>query len=190
MNTASTSSRSWAAPLTLGFFEDTWVSLERPAGLEEMGLFDVATFEPARLETRPAPQRHGKPDQTRDGYWGAKVLSAFTDEDLRLIVDAGKIPEPGRPRNSWSKTLAARRDKIVQLLVRPGAAPGFFHPDHRGNRFPRPGRRKRGYGPRRINRGTAYRLAAVGSDRRNHREDGWTLWRETSATLVPLFGER
>ena len=32
-------------------------------------------------------------------------------------------------------------------------------------------------------------MAAVRSDRRNHRDDGWTSWRETTDTLVPLFGD-
>ena len=129
-------------------------------GLDEVGLFDVG---------RPSTRQAGKPDlphsgmanlTRRDGYWAAKILSAFTDEDLRLIVDQGEyqnpaaadflVDDPGRP---------ARQDR--PLLVRPGAAPGFLHPDDRGHRFPRPGRRAGIC--RRPNRSRyRYRLAAVG----------------------------
>ncbi len=171
--------------LALGIFEDTWVSLERPPGLKEIGLFDTATFEPDKWK---ADLPHsGMANMTkRDGYWGAKVLSAFTDEDLRLIVDQGKYQNPDAAE-FLVKTLAARRDKIVRYWFDRVPPLDFFTLTTEGIDF-HDLAAERGYAAADQSR-YRYRLAAVGSDRRNHREDGWTLWRETSATMVPLFGD-
>ncbi len=170
--------------LTLGMFEDTWVSLKRPAGLSEIGLFDVATFEPAGW--KPDLPHSGMANLTaRDGYWAAKVLSAFTDEDLRLIVAQGHFQNPDAAEFLVA-TLAARRDKIVQYWFDRVPPLDFFTLTTEGIDF-RDLAAERGRAPAPDSR-YRYRLAAVDSDRRNHREDGWTSWKETSTTLVPLFG--
>jgi hypothetical protein len=170
--------------LTLGAFEDTWVRLERPAGLEEIGLFDVATFEPDGW--KPDLPHSGMANLTeRDGYWAAKVLSAFTDENLRVIVDQAHYQNPAAA-DFLVETLAARRDKIIRYWFDRVPPVDFFTLTTAGIEY-HDLALERGYA---VAGGTRYRfrLAAVGDDRRNHRGDGWTRWQESTATVVPLFG--
>jgi hypothetical protein len=171
--------------VTLGIVEDKWVSLERPPGLNEVGLFDSATFEPDGWKA-DLPHSGMANLTRRDGYWGAKVLSAFTDEDLRLIVDQGHYQNPDAA-DFLVKTLAERRDEIVRYWFDQVPPLDFFTLTAEGIDF-HDLAAERGYASVEQSR-YRYRLAAVGSDRRNHREDGWTQWRETAATLVPLFGD-
>jgi hypothetical protein len=169
--------------LTLGVFEDSWVALKRPGGLEEIGLFETATFEPDGW--KPDLPHSGMANLTaRDGYWAAKVLSAFTEEDLRLIVTQGRYQNPAAV-DYLVENLAARRDKIVRYWFERVPPLDFFTLTTVGlsfhdlaverNHAPLSGSRYR------------YRLAAVTADRKPLRGDGWTPWRETAHTLVPLF---
>ncbi len=99
--------------LTLGMVEDTWVQLERPEGLDEVGLFDVATFEPEHW--KPDLPHSAMANLTRlDGYWAAKVISAFTDEDLRILVEQGLFQNQ-QAAEFLISALAGRRDKIARF---------------------------------------------------------------------------
>jgi hypothetical protein len=49
----------------------------------------------------------------RDGYWAAKIISAFTDEHLAAIVAEAKYRDPAASAY-MAKTIAERRDKIVR----------------------------------------------------------------------------
>lgn len=168
--------------LTLGFVEDTWVSLERPAGLDEVGLFDVDTFDPGGW--KPDLPHSAMANLTDlDGYWAAKVLSAFTDEDLRLIVRQGHYQNP-TAADFLVETLAGRRDKIVRYWFDRVPPLDFFTLTEKGIEF-HDLAAERGYASTDESR-YRFRLAATDSDR-NQRNDGWTSWHETPVSLVPLF---
>ena len=110
--------------LTLGFVEDTWVQLERPAGLDEVGLFDVATFEPQRW--KPDLPHSAMASLTKeDGYWAAKIISAFTDDDLRVLVAQGHYQNP-QAAEFLVKALAGRRDKIARFWFKEVTPLDFF----------------------------------------------------------------
>ncbi len=171
--------------LTLGLVEDTWVSLERPAGLEEVGLFDVATFEPDAW--KPDLPYSAMANLTeRDGYWAAKVLSAFTDEDLRLILGQGHYQNPDAV-DFLVETLAGRRDKIVAYWFDKVPPLDFFTLTAEGIDF-HDLAAERGYAAPGDSR-YRYRLAGVDSGRGTDRDNGWTAWRETPASVVPLFDD-
>ena len=126
--------------VTLGFVEDTWVALERPPGLDEIGLFDSDTFDTRRLESGSAPQRHGESHQARRLLGRPRCCRRSRMMTCALIVDQGHYQNPDAAEFLVETPgRAARRDR--SLLVRSGAAAGFLHADDRGNRFPRPGRR-------------------------------------------------
>jgi hypothetical protein len=171
--------------LTLGAFEDTWVSLERPAGLEEIGLFDTATFEADGWKP-DLPHSAMANLTTRDGYWAAKILSSFTDEDLRVIVAQGHYQNP-QAAEFLVATLAVRRDKIVRYWFDRVPPLDFFTLTTEGIDF-HDLAAERGFADSEKTR-YRYRLAAVNKDRKNRRDDGWTTWRETSASVVPLFDD-
>jgi hypothetical protein len=98
----------------LGAHEDAWRQLERPAGLAEIGFFEAELFDP--LEFKPMQPNSAFADLTdRDGYWAAKIISAFTDDQIRGIA------EQARFRNSeatdyMTEVLCKRRDKIAKCF--------------------------------------------------------------------------
>ena len=49
----------------------------------------------------------------RDGYWAAKIISAFTDEHLAAICETGKFRDP-RAAPYLARVLGERRDKIAR----------------------------------------------------------------------------
>ncbi|MEN8007604.1 MAG: hypothetical protein ABFS42_11350 [Candidatus Krumholzibacteriota bacterium] len=170
--------------LTLGLVEDDWVPLERPEGLDEVGLFDVANFEADGW--KPDLPHSAMADMTaRDGYWAAKILSAFTDEDLRLIVGQGHYQNPAAV-DFLVETLAGRRDKIVRHWFGKIPPLDFFTLTAAGLAF-HDLAVERGYADTDSPR-YRYRMSTVNSDR-GQDDEGWTPWRETTATLVPLFDE-
>jgi hypothetical protein len=169
--------------LTLGAVEDTWVALERPAGLSEIGLFDAATFEPDGW--KPDLPHSGMANLTRrDGYWAAKVLSAFTDEALRRIVAQGHYQNTDAVEFLVT-TLTARRDKIVRYWFDKVPPIDFFTLTTTGIDF-HDLAAERGYATPAETR-YRYRLAAVDKNRRTGGAGGWTGWQETAASVVPLF---
>jgi hypothetical protein len=96
---------------TLGLLEDDWISQERPPGLDEVGLFDVEHFDPAGW--KPDLPHSAVADLNRaDGYWAAKVVAAFDDRQLRLLVEQGRYQDPAAV-DYLVATLAARRDLIA-----------------------------------------------------------------------------
>jgi hypothetical protein len=48
-----------------------------------------------------------------DAYWAAKIVHAFTDADIRALVETGEYRDP-LSTDYLTRTLIARRDKIVQ----------------------------------------------------------------------------
>ena len=92
--------------------EDYWYSIERPAGLDEVGLFDVEHFRPAGW--KPDLGHSALANLARDdGYWAAKIVGSFSDHQLRLLVEQGRYRDP-RAVDYLVETLAGRRDRIVR----------------------------------------------------------------------------
>jgi hypothetical protein len=95
--------------LTLGVASKKWERVDFPT-LTGIGNFESQLFDPDRWKSNypnPAFLRR-LPD---DDYWGAKQIMAFTDDDIRAIVETAKFSS--RPSTDYMiATLAARRNKI------------------------------------------------------------------------------
>ena len=73
---------------SLGRHHDAWQEIAWPEHLAEVGDFSAERFDP--LAWRPiSPHAAMRDLDDRDGYWAAKIVSAFTDEDLRVVVAQG-----------------------------------------------------------------------------------------------------
>ena len=95
---------------SLGFYESPWRALERPAGLEEVGYFESKTFEPS--EWKPLDPNAAFANLTdRDGYWAAKVITAFTDAHIDAAVAQGKYRNPDAA-SYVARILKERRDRV------------------------------------------------------------------------------
>ncbi len=100
--------------LSLGLHQDAWRRARRPEGLEEIGYFESQLFDP--LEFKPLQPNAAFANLTdRDGYWAAKIISAFTDEHLKAIVAQGRYRNP-EAAEYMARILAERRDKIARAF--------------------------------------------------------------------------
>jgi hypothetical protein len=98
--------------LSLGFFQDDWRRLQQPEGLDEVGYFESEVFRPEAF--KPLKPNAAFANLTdRDGYWAAKIISAFEDAHIEAIVAEGEYANPEASR--WiARVLAERRDKIAR----------------------------------------------------------------------------
>jgi hypothetical protein len=110
--------------LALGLHEDAWRRLRRPEGLPEIGYFESKIYDP--LEFKPLTPNPAFANCTdRDGYWAAKIISAFSDEILRSIVSEGKYRDPAAGEY-MAKTLAERRNKLCRAWFDRATPLDFF----------------------------------------------------------------
>ena len=92
-----------------GFYVKPW---EVPLQMEfpSVGYFESKYFDPVRW--RPTyPNPAFLRTTLRDAYWGAKVVTSFTDQDIDTIVQTGEFTDP-RAERYVADVLKARRDKI------------------------------------------------------------------------------
>ncbi len=94
---------------TLGIWVPNWAKQHFP-GIRSVGNFEAEVFDPARwVPEYPNPAFTNRlPD---DAFWGAKQVMAFTDEEIRAIVQVAEYSDP-RATRYIADTLIARRDKI------------------------------------------------------------------------------
>jgi hypothetical protein len=93
---------------SLGLYVPPWMLADFP-NLSSVGRFEAALFDPLQWKNNyPNPAFHNVlPD---DGFWGAKQVMAFTDEQIRALVSTGQYSDPAAA-DYVSKVLIERRDK-------------------------------------------------------------------------------
>jgi len=94
--------------LGLGIYTPAWMRA-KPPGLREVGTFTSDTFEPERWAAVHAvpPFANRLPDDT---FWAARQVMAFTDQDIRAIVQTGQYTKAAE---DWiTATLIERRNRI------------------------------------------------------------------------------
>ena len=100
--------------LTLGLAVPKWQLVTFP-DIPAVGNFESSTFEPR--EWRPNYPNPAFSNKTaEDTYWAAKKVMAFTDDDIRAIVEAGEYSDR-RATEYVTEVLAGRRDKIVRSFL-------------------------------------------------------------------------
>ncbi len=96
---------------TLGFYVPRWQRSDYPK-LVGVGLFDAWSFDP--LEWKPeAPNPAFLMMDRADSFWAAKQVAAFTDDEIRAIVETGEFSDP-RAADWIAGCLIKRRDKIAR----------------------------------------------------------------------------
>ena len=97
---------------TLGLYVKPWAkpeATERPF-YKSVGYYESEIFSPANWVTS-YPNPSFEKVTPRDGFWGAKMVMAFSDEDLQAIVEEARLSNP-EAREYMIKVLKERRDKI------------------------------------------------------------------------------
>jgi hypothetical protein len=164
--------------LALGFHEDDWRRSKRPAGLGEVGYFESRGFQP--MEWKPLQTNVAFANMNaRDGYWAAKIISAFTDEQLRAAVATGRYRSPEAAAHV-ARVLGERRDIIARYWFDRMTPLDFFVVREGTLRFHDLGiERNLDRAPARYR----VRCAAVKADRA---ATGWTEWSDLQGTALSL----
>ncbi len=97
-----------------GLYSPDWERADYPK-LKAVGRIESKNFDPEKWKPNyPNPAfLHRRPD---DEYWAAKIVLAFTDEDIRALVETGEYSDP-RIVDYLTSTLAKRRDKIGKTYL-------------------------------------------------------------------------
>ena len=94
---------------SLGLWDRKWVHVRYPDH-PSIGRFESASFEPENWKPEyPNPAFLNATKE--DAYWAAKIVMAFTDQDIQAIVRTGGLSDP-TAENYLIRTLIERRDKI------------------------------------------------------------------------------
>ncbi len=95
--------------LTFGLFPHPWERANYPK-LKAAGRLEADRFDPEQWKPNyPNPAfLSRRPD---DEFWAAKIVVAFTDDDIRALVETGDYSDE-RVADYLVEVLAARRDKI------------------------------------------------------------------------------
>jgi hypothetical protein len=118
--------------LSLGLFPESWELVRFPK-LRGVGNFEAQSFDPDTWKSAyPNPAFMGRlPD---DDYWGAKQVMAFTDDDIRAIVETARFTDP-QSTEYMIRTLAERRDKIGRTFFSKILALDHFRVENEELRF-------------------------------------------------------
>ncbi|WP_321476765.1 hypothetical protein [uncultured Paludibaculum sp.] len=110
----------------LGLAPEPWETADYPKQ-PAIGRLESKVFEPEKwLPNYPNPAFLQM--QAGDAYWAAKKVMAFTDDDIRAIVETGQYSDASVV-DYLARTLAERRDKIGRAYFSKGLALEHFTVD-------------------------------------------------------------
>jgi hypothetical protein len=95
--------------LDLGLKPKAWEKAKNPH-IKAIGRFNAEAFDPEAWVSN-YPNQAFEQRSPEDEYWAAKQVMAFTDADIRALVETGKYSDP-QATEYLTKTLSTRRDKI------------------------------------------------------------------------------
>jgi len=94
--------------LTLGIYVPGWEKVPSEVDYPCIGRFSSEYYHPEKFKfIFPNPSFDNL--TSADGYWGAKLVMSFTDEQIRTAVDQAQYPDSGAA-DYLVKTLIERRD--------------------------------------------------------------------------------
>jgi hypothetical protein len=96
--------------VSLGMIEWDWEDATEDSLPPSVGYFESANFNPSHFEPIvPNPAFESRTN--RDAYWGAKIVMAWRDDDLRALISSGQLSDPAAEEYLF-QCLVERRDKI------------------------------------------------------------------------------
>lgn len=101
---------TWNRMYSFGLLHSDWETVNYPHEMKAVGNFTSTAFDP--LAWKPNYPNPAFLEMTPlDGYWGAKHVMAFRNEQVRAIVEEGKFQDP-RVVDYITQVLESRRDAI------------------------------------------------------------------------------
>ncbi len=106
--------------LTFGLYQPHWRSTENRVQFTSVGNFASDQFKPQQWKSNfPLAAFQNMTD--RDGYWAAKIVASFTDEQIRAAVETGELSDP-KAAEYLTQQLIKRRDAITREYFTRNAA--------------------------------------------------------------------
>jgi hypothetical protein len=100
--------------LTFGLWTRDWAKARYPRQ-RSLGNVEADFFEPWKWKTE-YPQPAFDQMDAADAFWAARIVSRFSDEMIRAIVDTGQLSDPEAAR-FLAETILRRRDKVVAYWI-------------------------------------------------------------------------
>ena len=108
-----------AQAFSFGFYLPKWMRTTYPS-IRGVGTFDAESFDPVNWRPNyPVVPFMLMDDE--DAFWAAKKVMAFSNDDLRAIVETAHYTDP-RATEWVTNTLIQRREKIAQAWLTRGLA--------------------------------------------------------------------
>jgi len=104
----------WASlgrTFTLGYYRVGWENMSWTVIDPTIGWLEGEGFRPERWKPN-WPNRAFQLATDRDGYWGAKLVGSFSDDQIRAAVEAGRLPS-AFARDTLATVRMVRRDLVV-----------------------------------------------------------------------------
>lgn len=101
--------------LTLGLYIRPWMTIDYPDVPASVGRIESERFDPEawKPEYRNPAFDNMRPD---DAFWGARIVSRFSDDMIRAVVEKAQYSDPGAT-DYLTRTIIARRDKVVAAWI-------------------------------------------------------------------------
>ena len=96
---------------TFGFYTVGWEGKEYEIIDPSIGWISVDSYRPGGWKPN-WPNAAFRSATVADGYWGAKIVARFSDEQIRAAVEAGELPDRFAT-DTLTSILISRRDKTV-----------------------------------------------------------------------------
>ena len=105
----------WLSLATLGLYVRPWMTVDYPRVPRSVGRIEAERFDPLNWKPEyPNPAFDNmRPD---DAFWGARIVSKFSDESIRAVVEKAKYSDLAATEY-LTRTLIARRDKVVAAWI-------------------------------------------------------------------------
>ncbi|HEY7190560.1 MAG TPA: hypothetical protein VH436_28610 [Vicinamibacterales bacterium] len=94
----------------LGFYTRDWTRVKYPT-VPSLGNIEADFFDPAKWKTEYPNPAFIRMDAA-DAFWAASIVSRFSDEMIRAIVDTGELSDTNAARQ-LGDIIIKRRDKVV-----------------------------------------------------------------------------
>ncbi len=107
---------TWSRTYSLGLSAPDWETVHYPKEMKAVGNFSAAAFDPLVWKAN-YPNPAFVQMTPLDGYWAAKHVMVFRDEQIHAIVEEGRFQDP-KVVDYITRVLESRRDAIGRAWFR------------------------------------------------------------------------
>ena len=105
----------WRTLATLGLYTRDWMHIDYPDVPPSVGRFEAQSFDP--VHWRPEyPNAAFDNMRADDAFWAARIVSKFSDADIRAIVAKARYSDP-RASDYIAATLIERRNRVLKAWL-------------------------------------------------------------------------